>query len=128
MKRIQLSIEGKRKKYLNLSKLVYNKISSWTLEKICLVLSPPPPATPWGTCGPGPRSQGFSYFLKGRGLPVDLWTWVDSRTRLFLSFLSSVLIFSFENNFRLLCTETELIQSDNVTCVLVPTETTRDLL
>ena len=59
---------------------------------------------------------------------MDLWTWVDSRTRFFLSFLSSVLIFAFENNFRLLCTETELIQSDNVTCVLVPTETTRDLL
>ena len=46
---------------------------------------------------------------------MDLWTWVDSRTRLFLSFSSSVLVSAFESNFRSLCTETELFQRDEKT-------------
>lgn len=126
MKRIQLSIEGKRKKYLNLSKVVYNKIIKWLdLGKTLSSTSPHPLL---GVPVDQPRPQGFSYFLKGRGWPVDLWTWVDSRTRLFLSFSSSVLVSAFESNFRSLCTETELFQRDDVNCILVPTKTTRDLL
>ena len=130
MKRIQLSIEGKRKKYLHLSKVVYNKIIKWLdLGKTLSSISPPPPL-PWGTFGPT-SSPGLFLFSKGTRLtcgPLDLWNWVDSRTRLFLSFSSSVLVSAFESNFHSLCTETELFQRDDVNRILVPTKTTRDLL